>query len=54
MLHYCLNQRNMMTAIAEPFALAEFEFHRTLCEASQNPFLHAASPLVEFGVAGPR
>ncbi len=50
MLHYWLNQRAGMTAMAEPFALAEFEFHRTLCEASQNPFLRAASGLVEFGV----
>ena len=50
MLHYWLNQRSMMAAMAEPFALAEFEFHRTLCEASQNPFLRAASALVEFGV----
>lgn len=50
MLHYWLNQRHAMTAMSEPFALAEFEFHRTLCEASQNPFLRAASGLVEFGV----
>ena len=50
MLHYWLNQRQAMAALSEPFALAEFEFHRTLCEASQNPFLRAASPLVEFGV----
>ncbi|MDR7125445.1 FadR/GntR family transcriptional regulator [Pseudotabrizicola sp. 4114] len=50
MLHYWLNQREAMTELAEPYALAEFEFHRTLCEASQNPFLRAASGLVEFGV----
>lgn len=50
MLLYWLNQRSMTAALAEPFALAEFEFHRTLCEASQNPFLRAASALVEFGV----
>lgn len=50
MLHYWLNQRASMGAMAEPFALAEFEFHRTLCEASQNPFLRAASGLAEFGV----
>ncbi|MDB5657437.1 MAG: FadR family transcriptional regulator [Cypionkella sp.] len=50
MLLYWLNQRSMMAALAEPFALAEFEFHRILCEASQNPFLRAASGLVEFGV----
>ncbi|WP_054008711.1 FadR/GntR family transcriptional regulator [Cypionkella psychrotolerans] len=50
MLLYWLNQRSMTAALAEPFALAEFEFHRMLCEASQNPFLRAASALVEFGV----
>ena len=50
MLLYWLNQRGMMAALPEPFALAEFEFHRILCEASQNPFLRAASGLVEFGV----
>ncbi|QYK42011.1 MAG: FadR family transcriptional regulator [Paracoccaceae bacterium] len=50
MLHYWLNQRRAMSTMAEPFALAEFEIHRTLCEASQNPFLRAASGLVEFGV----
>ncbi|NEX44806.1 FadR/GntR family transcriptional regulator [Pseudotabrizicola algicola] len=50
MLHYWLNQREAMTGLSEPYALAEFEFHRILCEASQNPFLRAASGLVEFGV----
>ena len=50
MLLYWLNQRSMMAALPEPFALAEFEFHRILSEASQNPFLRAAQALVEFGV----
>lgn len=50
MLLYWLNQRSLTAALPEPFALAEFEFHRMLCEASQNPFLRAASALVEFGV----
>ncbi|MEZ5798694.1 MAG: FadR/GntR family transcriptional regulator [Paracoccaceae bacterium] len=50
MLHYWLNQRQVTAAMAEPQALAEFEFHRMLCEASQNPFLRAGSALVEFGV----
>ncbi|AZL58531.1 FadR family transcriptional regulator [Tabrizicola piscis] len=50
MLVYWLHQRNATSRMAEPFALAEFEFHRTLCEATQNPFLRAASGLVEFGV----
>lgn len=50
MLQYWLNQRQVTAAMAEPHALAEFEFHRTLCESSQNPFLRAASALIEFGV----
>lgn len=50
MLHYWLNQRHTMARMPEPYAMAEFEFHRILCEASQNPFLRAASALVEFGV----
>lgn len=50
MLHYWLAQRLATSAMSEPYALAEFEFHRTLCEASQNPFLRATSGLVEFGV----
>lgn len=50
MLLYWLNQRTISATMSEPFALAEFEFHRTLCEATQNPFLRAASALVEFGV----
>lgn len=57
MLTYWLNQRNANTRMGEPFALAEFEFHRILCEATQNPFLRTASGLVEFGVVqatGPR
>jgi DNA-binding FadR family transcriptional regulator len=50
LLIYWLNQRAATAHMGEPFALAEFEFHRTLCEATQNPFLRAASGLVEFGV----
>ncbi len=50
MMHYWVNQRTVCAQMVEPYALAEFEFHRMLCEASQNPFLRAASPLVEFGV----
>lgn len=50
MLLYWQNQRGLSGSMAEPYALAEFEFHRTICEATQNPFLRAASALVEFGV----
>ena len=35
----------------EPFALAEFEIHRGIAESSANPFLRAASAIMEFGVA---
>ncbi len=51
MLHYWFNQRRAVTALPEPFALAEFELHRTICEASHNPFLRAATGIVEFGTA---
>lgn len=51
MLQYWLNQRHATTGMPEPHALAEFELHRTLCEASQNPFLRAATGIVEFGIA---
>lgn len=50
MLNYWQSQRIVTSTMPEPHALAEFEFHRILCEASQNPFLRACSALVEFGV----
>lgn len=51
LLHYWLKQREVMSQQPEPFALAEFEIHRVVAEASQNPFLRAATALAEFGVA---
>lgn len=51
LLHYWLNQRAVMTHQPEPFAMAEFEIHRVVAEASGNPFLRAASAVCEFGVA---
>ncbi len=51
MLHYWLNQRSLMAEQPEPFALAEFEIHRGVAETSANPFLRAASGIMEFGVA---
>ena len=51
LLHYWLNQRGVMAHQPEPFALAEFEIHRVVAEASGNPFLRAAGAVVEFGVA---
>ena len=51
LLTYWMNQRIMMTHQPEPFALAEFEIHRVIAEASGNPFLRASSAIIEFGVA---
>jgi DNA-binding FadR family transcriptional regulator len=51
LLHYWLNQRGVMAHQPEPFAMAEFEIHRVIAEASGNPFLRAASAVMEFGVA---
>lgn len=51
LLHYWANQRQKMAHQPEPCALAEFEVHRLIAEASANPFLRAASAIVEFGVA---
>ena len=51
LLNYWLNQRAVMAHQPEPFAMAEFEIHRVVAEASGNPFLRAASAILEFGVA---
>ena len=51
LLNYWLNQRAVMSHQPEPFAMAEFEIHRVVAEASGNPFLRAASAILEFGVA---
>lgn len=51
LLNYWLNQRIVMTRQPEPFALAEFEIHRVVAEASGNPFLRASTAIMEFGVA---
>lgn len=50
LLNYWLNQRAVMSHQPEPFAMAEFEIHRVVTEASGNPFLRAASAILEFGV----
>jgi DNA-binding FadR family transcriptional regulator len=51
LLNYWLNQRTIMAHQPEPFAMAEFELHRVVAEASGNPFLRASSAVMEFGVA---
>jgi DNA-binding FadR family transcriptional regulator len=51
LLRYWQTQRQVMSHQPEPFAMAEFELFRVICEASANPFIRAASGLVEFGVA---
>lgn len=50
LLNYWLTQRASMSHQPEPFAMAEFEIHRVIAEASGNPFLRAASAIIEFGV----
>lgn len=50
LLNYWLNQRSVMAYQPEPFAMAEFEIHRVVAEASGNPFLRAATAILEFGV----
>lgn len=50
LLNYWLHQRSVMTHQPEPFAMAEFEIHRIVAEASGNPLLRTASAIVEFGV----
>lgn len=51
LMSYWLSQRTVMTHQPVPFAMAEFEIHRVVAEASGNPFLRAASAIPEFGVA---
>ena len=51
LLNYWLNQRLVVSFQPEPFALAEFEIHRVVAEASGNPFLRSTSAIMEFGVA---
>jgi DNA-binding FadR family transcriptional regulator len=51
LLNYWMNQRIVMAHQPEPFALAEFEIHRVVAEASGNPFLRASTAIMEFGVA---
>jgi DNA-binding FadR family transcriptional regulator len=51
LLHYWQKQRMVMSHQPEPFAIAEFEIHRVVAEASGNPFLRASSAILEFGVA---
>jgi DNA-binding FadR family transcriptional regulator len=51
LMTYWLNQQSVLAHQPEPFALALFEIHRLITEASGNPFLRAASSVIEFGVA---
>jgi DNA-binding FadR family transcriptional regulator len=51
LLRYWLSQRAVMSHQPEPFAMAEFEIHRVITEASCNPFLRASSAMLEFGAA---
>lgn len=51
LMTYWLNQKSVLAHQPEPFALALFDIHRLVTEASGNPFLRAASSVIEFGVA---
>jgi len=51
LMRYWLAQQAVLSYQPEPFALALFEIHRLVAEASGNPFLRAASAVMEFGVA---
>ena len=51
MLHHWMQQRTFCANQPEPCALAEFELHRTMFEASLNPFLLALTGVTEFAIA---
>ncbi|NBE09082.1 FadR/GntR family transcriptional regulator [Paragemmobacter ruber] len=51
LMQYWKNQLSVQSHQPEPFALALFEIHRLVAEASGNPFLRAATSVIEFGVA---
>ncbi|PWW04161.1 GntR family transcriptional regulator [Hoeflea marina] len=50
LLKYWAHQMEMSFDAVEPFALAELEFHRTIAEASANPFLRSIGGMVELAV----
>ena len=50
-LHYWVNQMENSMGSIENFAIAELELHRTVSEASQNPFMRSIGGIVEFSLA---
>lgn len=50
-LHYWVNQMENSLNSSQNFALAELELHRTIAEASNNPFMRSISGIVEFALA---
>lgn len=50
-LHYWINQMENSVGSTENFALADLELHRTIAEASQNPFMRSIGGIVEFSLA---
>lgn len=50
-LHYWVNQMENSLSSIQNFAMADFELHRTIAEASQNPFMRSISGIVEFALA---
>jgi DNA-binding FadR family transcriptional regulator len=49
-LHYWVNQMETSIGSIQNYALADFELHRTIAEASQNPFMRSISGIVEFAL----
>ncbi len=50
-LHYWVNQMENSIDSTENFALADLELHRTIAEASQNPFMRSIGGIVELSLA---
>jgi DNA-binding FadR family transcriptional regulator len=50
-MHYWVNQMENSVGSIENFAIAELELHRTIAEASQNPFMRSIGGIVEFALA---
>ncbi len=51
LLQYWLHQMEISLHLPEPFALAEFELHRLIADASHNPFHRSALGTVELAIA---
>ena len=50
-MHYWVNQMENSVDSTENFALADLELHRTIAEASHNPFMRSIGGIVELSLA---